>query len=249
MKLHSTVAWFFPAHNEEGNLASVVSLALNALAQAECYFQIIIVDDGSSDRTAAVAQMLVDRHPQQVKLIQHKHNRGYGAALRTGLAHGLSEGCDWIGFCDADGQFNAGDLVSLIAYAQDHGADIAIGHRIERADGLKRRLMGRGWHMVSRLILGFHALDVDCGFKVFSYDALSELEPRLIGDHATISPELLARANRAGHHVVEMGVNHYPRQSGEQSGANMRVVVGSLRGLLQVRKTVRKTPASERIAS
>lgn len=233
----SSVTLFLPAWNEAAALPAVVGAAHRYLSEVTGSFSIVVVDDGSSDDTPRVMAELATHLPG-VRTVRHPINLGYGAALRTGFQAGLADGSDWVGYCDADGQFDPADLGLLIDGAQRAGAEIAIGYRIERADDLARRAMGRGWHLVTRLALGVDARDVDCGFKVFRRAALAALEPRLFGDFATISPELLARAKQADMRIVEVGLEHAPRSSGESSGSSLRVVVGSFRALGRLRRAL-----------
>jgi glycosyltransferase involved in cell wall biosynthesis len=232
--MNKGIVVFLPSWNEALNLPLVVGDAVEFLQTRNVPFEVIIVDDGSTDNTVQVARTLEQTYPGNVRLVQHERNRGYGAAFRTGLKAGLGTGLEWVCLCDGDGQFDIADMGKLIDAADTKGADVSIGYRIERADGLKRRLMGQGWHFVSRLFLGYKALDTDCGFKAFRRPALEVIYPQLVGDHATISPEILARIHRQGFNIVEVGVNHFARVHGEQSGANLRVVLGSFMGLLQV---------------
>lgn len=237
---------FLPAWNEAANLPIVVSEAVLYLQSRNEPFVVIIVDDGSTDDTADVARTLECTYPGCVKLVQHGTNMGYGAALRTGFGACLETGHDWIGFCDADGQFKPHDIGKLIDTATEQNSDMAIGYRIERADNFKRRVMGRAWHVLSRTLLGYNAKDVDCGFKVFKRSALSYLNAHLTGEHATISPEILARAHRARMKVVEVGVDHFPRQYGTQSGASLNVIWASVLGLIFMRQRLNQAVAIER---
>lgn len=233
------IAFFLPAYKEAKNLPYVVGEAVSYLHGLGVPFNVIVVNDGSPDNTEDIVHKLIAMYPE-VQLITHEQNQGYGAALRTGFKAALQTGYEWIGFCDSDGQFKPHDLSKLIGHAVYADADICIGYRIERADNLKRRLMGRGWHIVSRLILGYTAIDVDCGFKVFRRHAVVALDPKLIGDYATISPEILARAHRSGNKIVQVGVKHYPRIHGEQTGSNLAVVIESFKGLATVRRTLKR---------
>jgi glycosyltransferase involved in cell wall biosynthesis len=237
-----SVTLFLPAWNEADALPRIVTAAHAYLSDATRRFSIVVIDDGSTDDTVAVTHGLCAQLPE-VSSIRHDVNRGYGAALRTGFRAALDIGDDWIGYCDADGQFDPADVGALIAAAQAQDAVIAIGYRVHRADNLVRRLMGRGWHAVSRVALGVEARDVDCGFKVFRHEALSRLEPRLFGDFATISPEILARAAQAQMPIVEVGLSHAPRDTGRSSGANLHVVVGSFRALARLRRSLREDEA------
>ena len=241
------IAIFAPAHNEAENLPKLVSSLAFYLQQLDTAFRIIIVDDGSWDDTKTVVGQLAKIHPE-VSLVSHNVNRGYGAALRTGFEAGLETGLAWVGFYDGDNQFVAEDFGRLLSQAALHEADISIGYRINRADGLLRRIMGRGWHITSRWVLGYEALDVDCGMKLFRRPALEALAGQLIGDHATISPEMLVRARLLGFKTTEAGVNHFGRVLGRQSGSSLKVIMGSFRGLHQIRKTIKQELAEQKAA-
>jgi glycosyltransferase involved in cell wall biosynthesis len=230
---------FLPAHNEDLNLPSVVKKAVAFLEERGGPGKVIIVDDGSTDETPEVIRNLQLEYPGIVYAVRHEVNRGYGAALRTGLQAGFETGFGWIGFCDSDQQFDPGDFSKLFDHAEETGAPVVIGYRIERADNLKRRMMGRAWHWLSARILGYEATDVDCGFKIFRRDVAEDLLPRLSGEHATISPEILARTHRAGFEITEIGVPHYPRGHGSQTGANLQVILASLLGLYRIRRNIR----------
>jgi len=129
----------------------------------------------------------------------------------------------------------------LLAALQDANADLAVGYRIARADSLKRRLMGNAWHWLSTHVLDLGGVrDVDCGFKIFTRRVLTDVVPRLRGDYATVSPEILARATAAGYTIAEAGVTHRPRTSGRQTGSDLKVVVLSLIYLFQLRVTLER---------
>jgi glycosyltransferase involved in cell wall biosynthesis len=232
------ITLFLPAWNEAGALPDTVLAAHAHLSSTTSAFAIIVIDDGSTDDTPRVMAGLAERHPQ-ISTVRHATNLGYGAALRTGFKAGLSTGHPWVAYCDADGQFDPADVSVLVAAAEEQKADLAIGYRIRRADSALRRAMGWGWHLISRAAVGVDVRDVDCGFKAFRREALTELEPRLFGDYATISPELLARAEQARMRIVEVGLAHAPRESGESSGSSLRVVLGSLRALAGIRRSLR----------
>ncbi|MDQ0922358.1 glycosyltransferase involved in cell wall biosynthesis [Pseudarthrobacter sp. W1I19] len=240
---------FLPAWNEAENLPVVVGQAVTYLSSRGEPFVVLIIDDGSSDNTAQVAATLKAANPGYVEVIQHSSNRGYGAALRTGFREGLRTGFDWVGFCDADGQFDPSDIGKLVDTAEATHSDIALGYRKDRADSLGRCLMGRAWRSLSHAVLGYHAIDVDCGFKAFRRDALLNIERQLISNHATISPEILVRADHAGLTIAEVGLDHHPRSFGKQSGADFHVVFASLIGLITVRHNVGPEPGTERKAA
>lgn len=235
------VAFFLPAFNEAANLRKIVPGIVDYFLRLACPFTIIIVDDGSTeDDTFEAAEQLALNYPGYVQAVHHSRNKGYGAALRTGFRAALATGHGLIGFCDADDQFEIASFGTLVAALVDRNADLAVGYRIVRADSLKRRVMGRGWHWLSSLVLGSRAArDVDCGFKVFTRAALADVEPRLSGSYAAVSPEILARAISAGYTMTEAGVSHKPRHHGRQTGSDLKVVILSLAYLFRLRLALR----------
>ncbi|MDQ0261890.1 glycosyltransferase family 2 protein [Sinomonas atrocyanea] len=233
-------ALFMPAWNEAENLPLVVHQAVTYLRERDEPFTVIVVDDGSTDHSHQVLETLKREYSDCFLYVRHASNEGYGSALRTGFHEGLKTGHDWIGFCDADGQFMPADIGKLKDSAVASGSDIAIGYRLARADRLQRRIMGKAWSVLSSALLGHEAIDVDCGLKIFHRDALLQLAPLLTGQHATISPEILILARQAGQKIVQVGVPHYLRRHGTASGAAPHVVWESLKGLVHVRQALRK---------
>lgn len=229
-----SVALFMPAFNEAANLVDVVTRAYEFFDRAGISERaVIIVDDGSTDETAAVVADLRQMYP--VEVITHPTNHGYGRALRSGFDAALATGHEWIAFCDSDGQFNPADLALLLVAAYSHDVNVVLGVRAKRADNLTRRAAGRAWHGVSRLVLKYDAVDVDCGFKLLNRTAIASVAAQLQSDYAAISPELLARLSRTGQRFVEVPVPHYPRANGTQTGLKASVVVRSFVDLYNVR--------------
>lgn len=237
------MALFMPAWNEAENLPFVVHQAVTYLRERDEPFTVIVVDDGSTDLTPQVLENLQSEYPDCFSFVRHHHNEGYGAALRTGFNEGLKTGHDWVGFCDADGQFMPADIGKLKDSAVASGSDIAVGYRLARADCLQRRIMGKAWSVLSTFLLGHEAIDVDCGLKIFNRNALLYLAPLLTGQYAAISPEMLILARRAGQKIVQVGVPHYIRLHGTATGADPHVVWESLRGLVHMRHELRRTAA------
>lgn len=234
-------ALFMPAWNEAENLPLVVHQAVTYLRGRDEPFTVIIVDDGSTDHSRQVLENLKYQYPDCFSFVRHQRNEGYGSALRTGFREGLKTGHEWVGFCDADGQFMPADIGRLKDCAVASGSDIAIGYRLARADCLQRRIMGKAWSVLSTVLLGHEAIDVDCGLKIFHRNALLHLSPLLTGQHATISPEMLILAHRAGQKIVQVGVPHYLRRHGTATGADPHVVWESLKGLVHVRQALRRS--------
>ena len=219
------LSFFFPAHNEEANLAGLVDEALATLPILADTFEIIAVDDGSRDATASIAQTLADQHPGVVRLVRHPVNRGYGEALRSGFG---AARYDLIAFTDGDRQFKVADLGRLIArYLAPDPPDVVVGFRIKRADPLIRTLYARAYRLANRIFFGLRVTDVDCACKLFRRDALEGV--RVESGGAFFSAELLIRLQAAGRRVAEVGVPHYPRTAGSATGAKPQVVFRAIR--------------------
>lgn len=238
------LSYFFPAHNEEANLAGLVEEALATLPGLAKTFEIIAVDDGSRDATASIAEGLAAQYPDVVRLVSHPVNLGYGAALRSGFAAARYE---LIAFTDGDRQFQVADLGRLTArLAAADAPDVVVGFRIERADPLVRTIYARLYRLANRLFFGLRVTDVDCACKLFRREALDGL--RVESGGAFFSAELLIRLRVAGRRVAEVGVPHYPRTAGSATGAKPQVILRAVRDfwLLRVRMWVNRRSALRR---
>jgi hypothetical protein len=209
-----------PAHNEEGNIEWVVREALATLPAIFRACEIIIVDDGSRDATPAIADSLAAEDPR-VRVIHHPRNQGYGAALRSGFDAARG---DRLMFMDADRQFDIREVAKLAPFVGQY--DIVAGYRLRRQDPLQRVALGAGFNVLVKILFGVHVRDIDCGFKIFRADLLRALDLQAPG--ALLNTEILALARRRGASLVEVGVSHYPRPIGEQSGGSPRVVLRAL---------------------
>ena len=231
------LSYFFPAYNESGNLRPTVESALDVLPRFAADFEIIVVDDGSTDGTAADAERLVELHPQ-VRVAHHATNRGYGEALRTGLR--AAEG-DVIVYTDADQQFDLAELKLLWPLLE--GADLVAGYRIKRADPPHRLFIAWTYNRLLRLVFGLRMHDVDCAFKLMRREVADTVDPGAGG--AFFSAEFLLRARHVGFKVVEVGVHHYPRLVGKSKGATPAVILRTVREMLVLRRELRRPPASD----
>jgi len=222
----TSISVVLPCHNEEDNVAEAIRQAAAAAAAAADRFEILVVDDGSTDDTRAIAAIASFRDPR-VRVLAHDTNRGYGAALRTGIAGAR---CDWILLTDADLQFDLEELERFVEPARTH--DIVVGYRLVRMDPLMRRVNAYAWNRLVGRVFDLDVRDVDCAFKLIRTDLAQRLP--LTADGAMISTELLARARLGGASIVELGVRHRPRVAGEQSGADPAVVLGAFRELRRI---------------
>jgi glycosyltransferase involved in cell wall biosynthesis len=217
-----------PAYNEEENLPKTVTAVVDTVQGLVTDYEIIVVDDGSRDRTAEVARELAERYPA-VRLVPHKVNRGYGAALATGFAAATK---DLVFFTDSDNQFDMREISKLMAHIGEY--DMVIGYRAPRVDPFMRKLNAFGWKMLVNVLFGYTARDVDCAFKLFRRDVLDNIKIESGG--ATFSTELLVRARRKGYRVKEVPVKHLPRLAGSPTGARPHVIARAFRELIKFRR-------------
>lgn len=209
-----------PAYNEEQVIASIVSDVLYALSTWRMDAEVLVVNDGSTDRTGAIVAALALAHPQ-VRLISHHTNQGYGAALASGFAQ-ASKALTL--FMDADGQFDLRDLQQCLPFIGDY--DAVIGYRLDRQDSWMRKLNTWGWKRLIGWVLDIHVRDLDCAFKLLHTQFLHQHPLQTRG--AMINAELLYKLLRAGCTYREIGVHHYPRKGGRATGARPSVIVRAL---------------------
>lgn len=216
-----------PAYNEEANIETVVRKVAGFFAGRGIDYEIVVVNDGSRDRTGEILRRLQAEVPQ-LRPQEHVQNRGYGAALRTGFAAATKP---YVFYMDGDGQFDITDIDRLLPLAgEDH---IVTGYRIERRDPFIRRLNAKlfGGFLV-RILLGVRVRDLNCAFKLIPRKILDSITLESTG--ALINAELYGRAVRRGFGIREVGVHHYPRTAGVQTGAHVRVIVRAFYDLFRL---------------
>lgn len=213
----------FPAHNEEDNVEGMLQDLLETLPRFAERFEVIVVDDGSADRTFERAQAVADGD-SRVRVLRHETNRGYGAAVWTGLQAGSM---DYAFFTDGDRQFDLGCLAEFVPAIETH--DAVVGYRVGRQDNAVRILNAHAWNLLIRRLLHVPVRDIDCAFKLFRREALRGLEIKAGG--AMFSAELLARMVARGATIQELPVPHLPRETGESSGGNPAVILRAFREL------------------
>lgn len=214
----TSLSGVLPAFNEEKNIENTILSTFEFLNNKFKDFEIIIVDDGSTDLTAGIVQELSAKN-QNIILKQHDTNYGYGQALKTGFDTSSKQ---YIFLMDSDGQFDISDLDKFIPYI--NGSTIVIGYRLDRADSKIRKLNTSLYHLYLKIIFGLGVKDIDCAFKIFPRDAYLKIRP-IQSEGAFFSAELLMKFIREGYTIKEIPVNHYPRRYGKQTGANIRVIL------------------------
>ena len=217
------VSVIFPAFNEEGNIRCTVETVIRALPKVAMKWEIIVVDGGNSDATALVCDELKAQFPE-VEIIRHGQNRGYSAALKSGI---MSTKYDLIFFSDSDGQFDFRDLEQLIFWSEDY--DIVAGYRAKRQEPLYRRINALGWNVLVRLVLGIKLRNIDCAFKVLRRSVFDHVQIRCVG--AMVNTEILAQATQLGMRIRKVKVSYFPRRQRKQSGTNVHVIIKAFREL------------------
>lgn len=220
-----------PAYNEEPNIERVVRQVAAFLDPLGIDYEILPVNDGSRDRTGEILTRLAQELPR-VRPQTHPQNRGYGAALRTGFDAAAKR---YVFYMDGDGQFDINDLSKLLPLASDDA--IVTGFRIERRDPFIRRLNAKlfgGW--LVRLMLNVYVTDLNCAFKLIPRKVLQAITLESTG--ALINAELYGRAIRAGFAIREVGVHHYPREAGVQTGAHLSVILRAFYDLFRLRQKI-----------
>lgn len=220
---------FFPFWNEQENLERVISKAIPVAKKIADKWEIIMVDDGSSDSTLQLMKDIAKKDNRLV-IAAHDGNRGYGAALKTGFNKAKYK---YIVFNDGDGQFDFSEITKFMEKIDN--SDMVVGFRKKRHDHPFRHLLMLLLKIWDYIFFGFRFKDIDCGFKLFKKEALTKILP-LTSEGAMITTEILARAKKAKLRILEVEVHHYPRIYGDQSGGNLRVIFRAIKESLMLWK-------------
>jgi glycosyltransferase involved in cell wall biosynthesis len=229
-----------PAHNEEETVESVVEEVLTVVQHLGIDYEIILVNDGSTDRTGEIGRALAQRIPN-FRLIEHSTCHHYGGSLKAGFTASTKE---LIAFFPADKQFVFNEIEGLLKKLTL--ADIVSGYRAYRKDNLIRRFNGFGWNTVVWLLFGYLCRDIDCGFKLFRREILDHV--KLVTDGAPIDTELLAGAKVRGYRIAEIEVTHLSRISGKATGADFKVIARAFRDLPRFRLRLNRELRKERVS-
>ncbi|HUQ42272.1 MAG TPA: glycosyltransferase family 2 protein [Candidatus Limnocylindrales bacterium] len=225
-----SLSFFFPAYNEEGNVEAVVADGLATLSKYTDDLEVIVVNDGSRDRTKEIADRLAAADPR-VRVVHHPRNRGYGGAVRSGLLESRKE---FTFFTDGDRQFKLEDFPKLLEKID--GTDAVIGYRLKRRDPWRRRFTAWVYNRLIRILFGSTIKDVDCAFKLFRRDVFTRVPlDRVRSNGAFFSAEMLLTLRRGGIRLEEVPIPHYPRTVGENTGASVKITLRAIRDLFRLR--------------
>jgi glycosyltransferase involved in cell wall biosynthesis len=221
------ISAFFPAYNDGGTIASMVLSAVLVLQELTDDYEVIVVNDGSSDYTKEILDE-VERQYDAVRVVHHEKNRGYGGALRTGFSEASKE---FIFYTDGDAQYDVRDLPTLWK-AMDDRVDMVQGYKIGRSDPLHRVIIGRIYHWVANLAFGLHLKDVDCDFRLIRHSVFDTMH--LKSDSGVICVEMMKKIRDGGFRISEVPVHHYHRVYGQSQFFNFRRIFRVGRDLLKL---------------
>ena len=232
-----TISLVLPALNEADNIAATLDDCVDTLQRVTGDYEVIVVDNDSTDDTAAIVRQLQSEN-ERIQLI-HQPVRGYGSAIWTGLKAARME---IVGWRDSDTQYRTTDIVPMLQALDAH--DVVVGHRVQRQDPSHRLLFALLWNLLNRTLFGFVAHDMDCGCKIFRREVVDTLDVKATG--AVFNIEFLVQAKRAGFRVGEVSISHLPRHAGENTGGSLRVILRALREVLRLRWRLLREPRPTR---
>lgn len=222
---------FLPCYNEEHNLQATVNKTLPILKKVAKKWELIIVNDGSKDNTGSIAKSIQKQHPNNIKIVTHNPNRGYGASFKSGF---YTAKYQWITFIDADGQFDFNDICVLLDKQEKTQADIVIGYYLKRHVPFVRIIGTKVWQLAVFILFGLSVRDNDCGFKLVNKKVIDTI-PKLIAERGPfITSEFLIKAKKAGFKIEQAGVHHFARHAGSATGSKINVVIAGFKDLFRL---------------
>lgn len=231
-KRKESISVIFPAYNEGANIDKTISQSIQILPEFTDNWEIIVVDDGSVDRTAEITKEYSNLY-SKISSIHHPYNKGYGIALKSGITSAKK---DLVFFCDSDLQFDIKELGKLLQWIDKY--DIVIGYRGKRQDPFYRRLNAFGWNILVRSVIGLKVKDLNCAFKLFKRNVFYKIKIDAVG--AMVNTDILSQAVKYGFSIKEVPVSHFPRLKGEQSGANPKVILKAFVELIRLYKKLKQ---------
>jgi glycosyltransferase involved in cell wall biosynthesis len=219
---------FFPAYNDAPSLPSLIEKTFAVLADCASDYEVIVINDGSRDRTGEVLAEFALKFGPRMRVITHPCNLGYGQALRSGFAAASK---DLVFYTDGDGQYDVGELPNLLAALRSN-VGLVNGYKLERNDPWHRIFIGNVYNAFARTLFRIHLSDVDCDFRLIRRSLLEEL--RLTSTSGTICVELVRKLELSGCGVAEVGVRHYPRLYGRSQFFRVKSLAVTFTQLLRL---------------
>lgn len=227
------ISIILPAFNEEKNIGQMLADCLVYLKKLKDRYEIIIVNDGSGDQTAAIVRKIGAMNPK-IKLIDHEKNQGYGQALQDGFK---AAKFDYVFFTDSDRQFRLDALDIMFPIAKTGVVDLVIGYRLKRQDPFLRKLLSWGYNTLASFLFDLSVKDIDCAFKLFRKDIFKKI--KIESKSFFFNTEILAKARFFNLNIIEVGVPHFPRIAGK-STVKLKHIPLTIRELIRIRQSLRK---------
>ncbi|MBX3057017.1 MAG: glycosyltransferase family 2 protein [Anaerolineae bacterium] len=228
MREQTSITAFFPAYNDAGTIPSMVITVLLTLRELTDDYEVVVINDGSKDHTAQVLDELARIYPDEVRIVHHVKNRGYGGALRSGFANATKE---WVFYTDGDAQYDPRELKLLAKLVSDE-VDLINGWKIERNDPLHRIIIGRIYQHMVKAAFGLKLKDVDCDFRLMRQAIFDKVE--LTQDSGVICVEMMKKIQDAGFRLTETPVHHFHRAYGKSQFFNYRRLARVARDLAKL---------------
>lgn len=225
------ISIILPAFNEEKNIKQMIGDCLAYLRRLKDDYEIIVVNDGSQDKTEEVVGKIA-RRSKRVRLISHSYNRGYGQALKTGFK---TAKFDYVFFTDSDRQFRLDALDVMYPIAKTEVIDLVIGYRLKRKDPLLRKFLSWGYNTLASFLFDLNVKDVDCAFKLFRKDIFKKI--KIESKSFFFNTEILAKARFFNFNIIEVGVPHFPRTAGK-STVKFKHIPLTIRELVRIQKSL-----------
>lgn len=223
-----SIAIFFPVYRDEPTVEIVAKKSLKVLSDVASRYKVIIVDDGSPDRSGEIADKLAEEYPDKILSVHHEKNLGYGAALQTGFKYSLDY--EWICFTDGDNQYDVNELYHMSKLL--HHYDLIVTFRYSKIYGTLRIFISYMYNLVIRWLFKSTLKDHNCGLKIIRSSVIKNME--LISTSAFIGAEIIINAMVRGYPIGEVGIKTYPRTFGESSVMSMRHISNSIRDMFRV---------------
>lgn len=230
------VSFFCPAYNDEKNLPILIPKIFRVLSELCSAFEIVIIEDGSPDKTARVGDELAKQF-KNVKVVHHKINKGYGGALKSGFLH--AKKYPYIFYTDGDNQYDVKVLKKMLPYLETY--DAVVGKRINRALKFRRKVQTSFYNWLIRFLFHLDNRDVNCAVRLFKRSEIKKINMKQISASAFFPAQLLLELHRNGAKIKDFDVRHFPRMFGKESGGRIDVVLSTIKDLITYYSTFRSS--------
>jgi glycosyltransferase involved in cell wall biosynthesis len=231
-----SISIVIPAYNEEATIVSVVEEARDVLKIITEAYEVLVVDDGSTDQTGILADEIARADPEHVRVIHHETNKGFAGAIKTCYGNASK---DWVFLAPADKQVDLSELKNFVALTD--GMDIVVGYRKHRADGWRRELNSYIFHLLCGIFFGIKLKQISTS-KLYRRSLLESIPLQAAPSSAMIEPEVIFKAMQRGARMCEVGMNHYPRAAGKPKGTGVRMIINTFGEMFRLWWVLRVAP-------